>query len=143
MAFTSSGKDIALRESPSAPGRFTFDWDASGNPRFDDDRAHAVITTLVSWKRGRAPGQRIEQGGYYWDETGQRGTLIWTVRYDTLATQSTLVACAEDAGQQLVQAQVIKSLTARASRIGPGRWRLDVEWTLPDGRRPPPAQVRT
>lgn len=143
MAFTSTGTDIAFKESPSAPGRFTFDWDASGNPRFDDDRAHAVITTLVSWKRGRAPGQKIEQGGYYWDETGQRGTLIWTVKHDTLATKSQLEAYAEDAGQQLVSRGIIKSLSATATRLSPGRWRLDVEWTLPDGRTPPGVQVRT
>lgn len=135
MAFTSKGVDIELKPSPGSPGRWTFDWDTAGpnkgNPKFGSSRAHAVITCLVNWKRGRRPGSKVEEGGAFWDETGQRGTLIWTVTHDTLATGGQLQAYAEDAAQQLIARGYIASLTAVATRLEPGRWRLDVSWTLP------------
>lgn len=140
MAFTSKGIDIELKPSPSRPGRRTFDWDTSGpnkgNPKFGNSRAHAVISCLVSWKRGRRRGSKVEEGGTFWDESGQRGTLIWTVTHDTLATGSQLLAYAEDAGRQLVARGIIASLTAVPTRLAPGRWQLDVSWTLPGADKP-------
>lgn len=139
--FRPLGIDIALKPSQRRPGRFDLDWETSGpnkgNPRFDNDRQHAVLTLLTARKRGRRVGSRVEEGGYYWDETGERGTLIWTVQYDRLATASQLRAYAEDGGAQLVARGIVETLTAEPERQSPGRWRTFVEYTLPGGRRPP------
>ena len=138
--FTSGGADITLVDSQRNPGRMDFVFDDSGtnkgNPRFDDTRTHSVLTTVMSRKRGKAPVSRVEEGGYYWDDTGFRGTLAWTIKFDRLATRSQLVAAAEDAGGQLVADKLITSLTAEAYRVNAqkGRWRLDLAWTLPNSQ---------
>lgn len=138
--FTSNGADITLVESQRNPGRMDFVFDESGtnkgNPRFDSTRTHAVLTTVMSRKRGKAPGSKVEEGGYYWDDTGLRGTLVWTVKYDRLATRSQLVAAGEDAGAQLVGDKLLVSLSAEAYRVNnqKGRWRLELAWTLPNSQ---------
>lgn len=139
MALTSVGPDVALTRS----GTGRFDWDMStsgtnkGNPKLDATRTHAVMTTVFSRKRGRAPGDKQESGGYYWDESGRRGTLLWTVTQDRQATRSQLISAAEDAGQQLVDERYIVSLGADAQRqgIGLGRWLLGIQWRTPSGDR--------
>lgn len=138
MALTSAGSDIALKRV-DATGRFNYSMSATGtnkgNPEFSSDKTHACMTTLFSWKRGQSPGDKNPQGGYYWDEIGRRGTLLWTVKYDRLATRSDLVACAQDAGQQLVDDKFIVGFSADAQRVstGLGRWALKFSWTLPSG----------
>lgn len=137
MAADLSGKDIALKQSTSQQGRFDFDWITSGpgkgNPRMTNDRAHAVGTTLISWKRGTRPGSQTPEGGYYWDVAGRRGTLLWTILYDRQSTRSQLIAAAQDGGQQLVTEKIITSLQAEAQRKSPGKWALGVTYTLPSG----------
>lgn len=142
MALTSQGPDIALKRNP-ATGRFDFDVSQTGtnkgNPRLTDDRTHAVMTTLFSWKRGARAGDKVESGGYYWDRSGRRGTLLWTVIQDTDATRSQLLSAADDARQQLVDDRLITSLNAEAERApvsgGLRRWSLYVTYTLPTGER--------
>lgn len=138
MAADLSGKDIALAQSTSQPGRFDFDWVTSGpnkgNPRMTNDRAHAVGTTIISWKRGTRPGSETPEGGYYWDTAGRRGTLLWTILYDRQATRSQLIAAAQDGGQQLVTEKILTGLQAEAQRKSPGKWSLAVTYTLPSGQ---------
>lgn len=140
--FIPAGADVALVGSQRTPGRMQAVIDStgpnSGNPRFTNDREHAVLTTLMSKRRGRSPGAQQEQGGYYWDPTGLRGTLLWTIKLDRLATRSDLLAAADDAGQQLVNAKLIKTLVGSAERVlgERGKWRLTVSWILPNGTQP-------
>lgn len=142
MAFVPAGVDVALVASQRTPGRLNFVIDSvgpnAGNPRFTNDREHAVLTRLMSRRRGRAPGAQQEQGGYYWDATGLRGTLLWTIKLDRLATRSDLLAAADDAGQQLVNEKVIKTLVGSAKRVlgERGKWRLTISWLLPNGTQP-------
>lgn len=142
MPFVPAGVDVALVESQRAPGKLDLVFDTTGpnagNFRFTNDREHAVLTTLFSRRRGKAPGSDDEQGGYYWDTTGARGTLLWTIKLDRLATRSDLLAAADDAGQQLVNEQVITGLTASAERTlnQRGKWTLRIAWTLPSGTQP-------
>lgn len=131
----SQGRDVALVRR-EATGRYDLDFFA-GNPRLDDTRTHAVLTTLMSWKRGTRPGSRSAEGGYYFDPQNRRGTLLWTVSQDRMSTPSQLKAFAEDGMQQLVDAKLIASFTASARRVRPGQFRLDVTWTNPDGTRVP------
>lgn len=142
MALTSTGPDIALKRNPQT-GRFNFDMSTSGtnkgNPLLSSDRTHSVMTTLFSWKRGRRAGDPVESGGYYPDQSGRRGTLLWTVIQDTSATRSQLLAAADDARQQLLDERLITSLTAEAERQpvsnGLRRWSTYLTWTLPQGER--------
>lgn len=141
MAFdTSQGRDVALVRR-EATGRYDLDFSSTGpsrgNPRLDDTRTHAVLTTLMSWKRGTRPGSRSAEGGYYFDPQNRRGTLLWTVSQDRMSTPSQLKAFAEDGMQQLVDAKLIASFTSSARRVRPGQLRLDVAWTNPDGTRVP------
>jgi len=133
MAFKSTGKDIALRRNDTN-GKFTFDWATSGpnkgNPNFDDSRANAVLVTLNSYKRDPVAGT----GGYYWDPSGLRGTFLYKVKQDRLATKGQLQAAADDGGQQLISKLVIQTFTSTAERKAPGKWTLTVEWSVPAGQ---------
>ena len=137
----SQGSDVALRRNDSN-GRFDLILQtggrAKGNPLLDSTRTHAVLTTLVSWKRGTRPGKsQTPEGGYYWDTSGRRGTLIWTISQDKIATPSQLKAYAEDGGQQLLDLKYIASFTASANRRAPGKLSVTCTWTLPSGNQPP------
>jgi len=136
MAFVATGNDIALARNQSN-GKWDLDWETNvttgnkGNPRFDNTRRHSVMVTLVSKKRGKRPGSQVEEGGYYWDTSGTYGTLLWTVIWDRMATESQLVSYSQDAGQQLSDVKKISTFSARARRLGPGRWTLIATWTVP------------
>lgn len=136
--FTQAGADIALVRDP-ATGKFDAVVETTGgnlgNPQFEDTRAHAVLTTLMSHKRGQRPGDQVQGGGYYGDAQNRRGTLLWTVTQDRTATGSQLVAYAEDGGQQLIELRYLRSFQARATKLAPAKWRLDCLWTLPDGSK--------
>lgn len=139
-----TGRDVALVRNDDT-GTFDLSFSQSGpnrgNPVLDDSRAHAVLTTLLSWKRGRRPGAAAAEGGYYFDTAGRRGTLLWTVSQDRMATPSQLQTYAEDGGQQLLDLGQVGSFTARAVRLAPGRFRVDVSWTLPGGASVPPLSL--
>lgn len=141
MALQFTGNDVALVRD-DATGKWDLQLSTSGpnkgNPVLDSTRMHAVLTSLVSWRRGTRTGSRTPEGGYYWDTTGKRGSLLWTVSQDRLATTSQLKAYADDAGQQLVNLKILASFTARATRLAPGRFVTTVSWTLPSGATPPP-----
>lgn len=138
MAFQQSGVDAALRRN-DATGKFDLVLATSGpnigNPNYDNTRTHAILTTLISRKRGQRPGSQVQGGGYYGDPQNRRGTLLWTVNQDSTTTGSQLEAYAEDGGQQLIELRMVSSFAARAIRKLPGKWRLDCTWFLPDGTK--------
>lgn len=141
----SFGKDIALERVPST-GKFDFKMSRgganNGNPQLDSSATHAVMTTVMSWKRGSLPGSSQQQGGYYWDASSRRGTLLWTVKYDRLATRSDLLSALQDGGQQLVDLNWIASFTAEATRssaVSAARsWKAAITWTLPGSQNNQP-----
>lgn len=144
MALQFTGSDFRLVRQEST-GKF--DWDIStsgpnkGNPIAESSQAHAVLTTLLSQKRGTRSGSKTPEGGYYGDPSGRRGTLLWTISQDKLATPSQLKLFAEDGGQQLLDLKRIGSFTASATRVGPGKFRLDVAWALPSGVAASPLSI--
>jgi len=143
MALQFTGRDLALKRDPLT-GKFDFVISSSGpnkgNPVLDDTRTHAVLTSLMSRKRGSRMGS-APQGGYYYDPTGSRGSLIWTIGQDKLSTPSQLKAYGEDVGARLVDAKQIRSYRVSAARIGSGKFRLDFAWTLLDGSSVNPVSV--
>lgn len=144
MALTSVGPDIKLKRL--AGGKFDFDVSTSGtnkgNPLMDSSRAHSVVQTIFARKRGRAPGDKMPSGGYYWDTAGTRGTLLWTVTQDRQSTRSQLIAAAQDGLAQLVDQRLIAGFEqpeAQRLGLGLGRWFLTIQWRTPsaDGLNPP------
>lgn len=144
MAMQFTGSDVSLARN-QVTGRYDLVLSTSGvnkgNPVLDSTRTHAVLTTLVSMKRGSRPGARSPEGGYYWDASGRRGTLLWTISQDRLATPSQLQAYAEDGGQQLVDLKFIATFKASANRRAPGKFAVTATWTLPNGNSPPPVSL--
>ncbi|MFO0578705.1 MAG: hypothetical protein U1A78_32280 [Polyangia bacterium] len=139
MALQFTGRDVALQRN-EATGKFDLQFSTEGpnvgNPVLDSTCTHAVLTTLLSKKRGTRPGSPLQEGGYYFDTTGRRGTLLWTVNQDRLATPSQLKAYAEDGAQQLVDLRYIASFDASARKRGPGNFLLTCRWFLPSSTTP-------
>jgi phage gp46-like protein len=144
VALQFTGSDVALVRD-EATGRYDLAFSTSGpnkgNPILTSDGTHAVLTTLLSKKRGVRGGSPNAEGGYFGDPSGRRGTLIWTISQDKLATPSQLKAYAEDGGQQLLDRKMIGSFTASAVRVAPGKFRLNVTWTTPSGSKVPTLSV--
>lgn len=133
----SQGQDVALRRT--ALGKFDLDFIASGpgkgNPKLSNDRTHAVVTTMFSKKRGRRPGSRVQQGGYYFDSAGRRGTLLWSIVLDRGATRSELLGAGQDGGQQLLDDKLITRYNVDATHLATGRWAVQFTWSTPAGDR--------
>ena len=133
MALQHTGRDIALQRDPLS-GKYDLVFSASGpnkgNPVLDDSRTHAVLTNLLSQKRGSRMGS-APQGGYYYDPTGSRGSLLWTISQDKLSTPSQLRSYGEDVGERLLNRKQIRTYRVSASRIGSGKFRLDFAWSVP------------
>ena len=126
---------------PFVPGNVVQYVSKSGNPVLDNTRSHAVLTTLVSRKRGTRPGSQTPEGGYYYDPQNRRGTLLWTLTQDRLSTPSMAESFAQDGGQQLLDIKAIASFSAKAARTAPGKLKIQVTWTNPDALRNPQTVV--
>lgn len=131
MALQLTGSDVLLVRN-AATGKFDLSFTRSGankgNPELTTSRQHAVLTALLSRKRGQRTGSAVKQGGYYFDPQNRRGSLIWTIAQDRMTTTSQLKAYADDALQQLVERKIIASFTTAATRTAPGKFRVDVTW---------------
>lgn len=125
MAFTSPGRDIAVRTNP-ATGKLRRQWDKSGpnagNPRFDDTSAHAVYLSVF-----------CRRAQYWADTTGTFGSLVYTLFNDPKATPAKFVAYASDGLAPLVTAGLIAAPQAYAERTF-DRMNTLVEYRTPDGK---------
>lgn len=121
MALQHTGVDIELAKN-EATGKFDIAWSTSGpnkgNPILGNTRAHTVFSLL-----------RSNQGQYYWDTTGKRGSLLYTVGQDNTTTRSKLISYSEQAMQPIIDDNTILSFTADATRTRPGSYALTVNWS--------------
>lgn len=130
MAFTSTGRDIAVKVNPLT-GKLRRVWDTSGpnkgNPRFDDSEEHAVYVSVF-----------CRRGAWWADSTGTFGSLMYTLFGDAKATPAKFVSYAQDALDPLVVAGRIADPKAYATRSFD---RMDglVTYRTPDGK---PQEVR-
>jgi phage gp46-like protein len=118
----SDGLDIAVRVNPRT-GKLRRVWDTAGpnkgNPRFDDDRHHAVWSQLFT-----------RQGEYFADESGTHGSLLHTVSEGAAAqTPDRAAGYAEQSLAVLVQRGVIMP-APRVSATAPSPSRLDLYVTF-------------
>lgn len=108
MAFTSTGRDIAVQSNP-ATGKLRRVWDTTGsnkgNPRFDDTSAHTVYLAVF-----------CRRGQYWADAAGSFGSLVYTLISDPKATPKSFVSFATDGLARLVTAGLISAPRAYATR---------------------------
>lgn len=122
MPFTSSGRDLALTNQDPTSALWTFEWDETGNPRFDNTGAHAVGSLLVEERSGDG------HPGWIFDETGTRGSRIYLLREQRRSTRGQAVAYAKEALRRLEDAGAISDLHVNADVDRQGRLRINVRW---------------
>lgn len=121
MAFSNSGRDLALTRV-AKNGKFTINWDATGNPQFSDDGSFLVMNLLVCHR------------GLWWaDDKGTRGSVLYLIKQDTAATASLIVAAVDEALKPAVEDGRLSSVTRTATRKAPGKYELTINWTTPQG----------
>ena len=118
-----------------AVGRLDFDWDETGNPRFSDDNVHRVLSLLLEHRP--SPGSP----GWWADETGRRGSLLYTAKNSKRSTPSEIEAMARDALQKAVEEGWISDVSVRAHTRPAERAHIEVRWKNPSGDRPAPLRV--
>lgn len=111
-------EDVALVPSKRRLGKLTFEFDESGDLRFDDTQAYAVLTGVV-----------CKKDHYRWD--GDFGTDFYKIKQDRGTTGSRLSSAARDGGDACRAAGLITEFSAFAERLRAGRWRLNLTWRVP------------
>jgi phage gp46-like protein len=117
-----TGAQAALFRNPNT-GLYDIAWDDSGNPIFDDTGEDLVLSLLLEYR------------GKYWADTtsGRRGSTLYLITQDTSATASQMMQAVDLALQLAVDDGRLVSFTRTAQRQGPGRYKLTVNWVLPNG----------
>lgn len=127
MPFTSAGADIAMKRDP-ASGRFTFDWDATGNPYYADDNTHRVMSLVI--ERRPTPGFP----GWWADSTGERGSVLYAIKNVRRSTPSEVEAAVLDAARKAVDEGWVTDVTAKAHLRPAHRANVEIRWTNPGGQ---------
>jgi phage gp46-like protein len=136
MPFQSRPTYDVVPQWNAGTSRHDIAWDTAGtntgNPTVDDRMGHAVLSRLYS-----------HRGKWWADATGRRGSELYTLKHDTIATPGKVVAFVEDALRPLLDAKKIArpadGIFARATRKRPGVFDIVVTYSLPTGRT---AEVR-
>jgi phage gp46-like protein len=112
MPFRGPGADIALVRTPN--GKFDFDWDSTGNPRYTDDNVHRVMSLLIEHRAFPGSPAMEASPGWFWDRVGDRGSLLYTVKNVRRSTPSELEAYATDALKKAVAEGWISDVQVKA-----------------------------
>jgi phage gp46-like protein len=111
------GRDLALMRNPTT-GRFDISWDDSGNPAHDDSDSHAVLSVLLEDKEG-----------YWADASGERGSLLSTLKDDKQGTAQLIVSYCRQALQYLVDRGTIREIVdVIAARAASGRYDASIKY---------------
>lgn len=127
MPFTAKGQDVAMRRN-EAVGRLDLDWDATGNPRYSDDNVHRVLSLLL--ERRPSPGLP----GWWADETGERGSLLYTDKNLTRTTPSEVESHCRDALRKAEDEGWVSDVRVKAFLRPADRARVEVAWKNPGGK---------
>jgi phage gp46-like protein len=122
MPLSDDGGDVALVRNP-LNGRFDLDWD-DGNPVFDDSKMHTVLSLVLE-----------SQAKWWADQTGKRGSRLYTLRNDTRTTRSELIAILQEALAPAIADGRIRDLVVTADRVAAGRYAFDLGWKTRSGLR--------
>jgi phage gp46-like protein len=114
------GRDIRLLRNPATGAFDQFDWDATGNPVFDDSDEHVVLSCVYETS--------------YWANP-QRGSKIPDVKLDRTGTDNELQAAGEGALKYPLDNGQIKSAEVSAQKLGAGRYSLIINYRNRDGHR--------
>ena len=120
MSFRPAGTDIAVITNAEGWPDIVFDTTGpnKGNPRYDNTRAHALFSRIFR-KKGR----------YYWDRTGQSGTLLHTVKDDRQAAAARIQSAVEDGADQIKARRLIVRYEVAVQRLRPGLYQWSIGWT--------------
>lgn len=121
MPLSDGGSDVALVRNP-LNGRFDLDWD-DANPAFSDSEEHTVLSLVLE-----------SQGKWWADQTGERGSRLYTLRNDTRTTRTELIAILQEALAPAVADGRIRDLVVTADRVAAGRYAFDLRWRTGSGR---------
>lgn len=113
------GRDIALLRNPATGAFDQFDWDSTNNPTFDDTDSHTVLSYVVETE--------------YWANP-QRSSKIEQIRVAKTGADQQLQSAANDALSPAVRARQIRSFTATATRKGPGKFLLVINYKNREGK---------
>ena len=114
------GRDIRLLRNPVTGAFDQFDWDATGNPIFDDSDEHIVLSGIYETA--------------YWANP-QRASKIPDIKLDRTGTDNDLQAASENALKYSLDVGQIKSAEVTATKKGPGRYSLVINYRNRDGHR--------
>lgn len=123
--FNRPGADMAMTNQDPGTGLYSFEWDSRGEPVFDDTQAHRVLTQLIEYRSSAT------SPGYWADEVGNHGSLLYTVRETRRGTPSQIEAFASDGLDKCVtdSAIVYDPDDIVATVKGPTRIDLSVRYT--------------
>lgn len=122
-ALAPNGRDLSLQSLPN--GQIDMAWDDDGNPVFDDSEVYRVTTLLTS-----------RLGEWFADPSGKRGSRLHAVKRDRRSlTTSELESYALQALVPAIEERRIVDVTAKATRLGAGKFYLKVSWRSRNGRR--------
>ncbi len=114
----SPGRNIAWKDAGN--GRLTLDWDATGNPKFNNDEAELIYSLLL-------------ESPWFGDPTGKRRSLVPTVKTKDASTPGRLKQYAEDAMQPGIQDGRLRSAIAIVVPAANG-YQLTIDYVTADGR---------
>ncbi|HJU24543.1 MAG TPA: phage GP46 family protein [Casimicrobiaceae bacterium] len=115
------GGDVSLVRNP-ATGRFDVALDISGNPQFTDTQEHTVLSLLME-----------KRGGYWADQTGNRGSRLYQIRQDTGRTPKQIEAEVLAALAPAIDDGRIQNVSVNAVRRAPGNFKVSVTYHNRDG----------
>lgn len=137
MPIRTTGTDVALKRN-ARTGKYDILKAADGNPQLTESQEHAVLSVLI--ERRASPGRP----GWILDETGTRGSLLYTRGTAVRSTPSDVQADCYQALQLLVDARKIlgkdepvdsRRLVCTARLVDAGRIDVAIDYSTPSGRR--------
>jgi hypothetical protein len=120
MPMPNGGRDIRLLRNPATGAFDTFDWDATGNPAFDDSDQHVVLSCVLERS--------------YWANPRRQSTLQ-DIKEDVSGTQAAIQSAVEDSLKPALDDQLIRSTEVEVSRKGPGTYVPSVRYKSRAGRQ--------
>jgi hypothetical protein len=115
-----SGRDVRLLRNPTTGTFDSFDWDASGNPTFDDSDEHVVLSSIN------------EEA--YWANP-RRASKLMRVTLDRTGTDAQLRSAAEGALKYALDQGLIRSADVAVVKRGPGSYSVRIGYRSRSGHQ--------
>ena len=114
-----------------ATGRLDFDFDETGNPAFSDTNTHRVLSLVIEHRPSPSSPSQAASPGWWADETGERGSLLYTLKNLRRRTPSEAESMVRSALQKAVDEGKISDVDARSFLSPATRARIEISWRNP------------